>query len=96
MLKANGFVPLAIFVLWREMKNNLIELLERQELIDKLIERGYGPLIDALLLNDNKVYTKKGRLNKSGACRVLGWKAKELEDALEACREILKEDISYE
>ena len=74
----------------------LIELLERQELIQKLIDRGYGPLIDALLANDGKVYTKKGRLNKSGACRVLGWKAKELEDALEACREILKEDLNFD
>ena len=74
----------------------LIEILERQELIQKLIDRGYGPLIDALLMNDTRVYTKKGRMNKSGACRVLGWKAKELEDALEACREILKDDLSLE
>jgi pyridoxal/pyridoxine/pyridoxamine kinase len=73
------------------MAKNLLELLERQELLQKLTEAGYGDLIEALLLNENKVYTKKGRLNKSGACRVLGWKTKQLEDALEACREILKE-----
>lgn len=72
---------------------NMIESLERQELIQKLIDRGYGELIDALLMNETKVYTKKGRLNKSGACRVLGWKPKELEDALEACREILQQDV---
>lgn len=72
----------------------MIESLERQELIQKLIDRGYGELIDALLMNETKVYTKKGRLNKSGACRVLGWKPKELEDALEACREILQQDVT--
>lgn len=75
------------------MRGNLTEVLERQELIEKLIENGYGPMIEVLLTNENKVYTKKGRLNKSGACRVLGCKPKELEDALKACREILKNDI---
>jgi hypothetical protein len=73
------------------MSKNLIEVIEQQELIQKLIDRGYAKLVDALLSNDNKVYTKKGRLNKSGACRVLGWKTKQLEDALEACRDILKD-----
>jgi nucleoside-diphosphate-sugar epimerase len=78
------------------MKANLIEVLERQELIQKLIDKGYGPLIEALLMNEGKVYTKKGRLNKSGACRVLGWKPKELEDALNDCREILRADLSLD
>lgn len=75
------------------MKSNLIELMERQELIQKLIDKGFGELIEVLLTNENKSYTKRGRLNKSGACRALGWKAKELEDALEACREILKDEF---
>jgi len=75
------------------IQNSLIELLEREELIHKLNEAGYGELVETLLDNDNKVYTKKGRLNKSGACRVLGWKTKQLEDALDACREILQNDI---
>lgn len=75
--------------------SNLIEQLEKQELIQKLIEKGYAPLIDALLENEKDVYTKKGRLNKSGACRVLGWKPKELEQALEECREILKNDLYF-
>ncbi len=69
--------------------SNLVDILERDELIRKLTEAGYGELIEALLTYDSKVYTKKGRLNKSGACRVLGWKAKQLEDALIACRSIL-------
>ena len=73
------------------MPKNTLEVLEQQELIQKLIDKGYGELIDALLMNENKTYTKKGRLNKSGACRVLGWKTKQLEDALAACREILKD-----
>ena len=75
------------------MKHDLTEVLERQELIQKLIDKGYGELIEALLMNENKVYTKKGRLNKSGACRVLGWKTKQLEDALAECKEILQVDL---
>ena len=72
---------------------NLIEVLEREELIQKLKAAGYGPLIDLLLLNEAEVYTKKGRLNKSGACRVLGWKPKQLEDALEGCRVVLQKEF---
>lgn len=75
---------------------NILEYLERQELLQKLVDRGYGKLVEALLLNEGKVYTKKGRLNKSGACRVLGWKPKQLEDALSKCREILAEDLAIE
>lgn len=66
------------------------QILEQQELLDKLTVSGYGDLIEVLLSNETKVYTKKGRLNKSGACRVLGWKSKQLEDALKHCQEILK------
>ena len=73
------------------MSKSTLEVLEQQELIQKLVDQGYGELIDALLMNEAKVYTKKGRLNKSGACRVLGWKTKQLEDALEACKELIKE-----
>jgi len=79
----------------KEIMSNLIEQLEKQELIQKLIDKGYAPLIDALLDNERDVYTKKGRLNKSGACRVLGWKPKELEQALDECREILKNDLFF-
>jgi hypothetical protein len=75
------------------MAKNLIDVLEREELLQKLRDAGYGELIDALLLSEQKCYTKKSRLNKSGACRVLGWKTKQLEDALEACRDILKDSI---
>lgn len=75
------------------MNSNIIEEIERQEMIDKLIEKGYGKLIDILLSHDVKVYTKKGRLNKSAACRALGWKIKQLDDALNECREILQEEM---
>jgi hypothetical protein len=67
----------------------MVDLLERGELIQKLMESGHGELIEALLGNENKVYTKKGRLNKSGACRVLAWKTKQLEEALAECRKVL-------
>jgi len=68
------------------MARNSLEEIERQEVIQILIDRGYGEIIDALLMNESKVYTKKGRLNKSGACRVLKWKTKKLEDVIEECR----------
>ena len=71
---------------------NMVEIIERQELIQKLSDNGFKELVDALLLNEGKTYTKKGRLNKSGACRVLGWKTKALEDALAECRRILGGD----
>lgn len=73
------------------MSKNMLEIVEQQELINKLIAAGHSELIDALLSNENKCYTKRSRLNKSGACRVLGWKTKQLEDALEECRQILGE-----
>jgi len=74
---------------------NPMEILENSELIDKLRKRGYGELVDCLLDNEDKVYTKKGRLNKSRTCRELDWKSKELEDALTAMREILEEDLDF-
>jgi hypothetical protein len=73
--------------------SSLIEILERQELVQKLRDAGYGDLVETLLTN-NKVYTKKGRLNKSGACRAMGWKTKQLEDALAACRDILRNEFA--
>lgn len=71
------------------MINNFVEILERQELLQKLIDSGYADLVEAFLYNESKVYTKKGRLNKSGACRVLGWKTKQLEDAFNECKRLV-------
>jgi len=70
-----------------------IEYIERQELIKKLIENGYGDIVQAFIDDEKKVYTKKGRLNKSGACRKLKLKAKQLEDKLAEMRELLKKDL---
>lgn len=70
---------------------NFTDIIEQQEMIQRLKDAGFEELVDALLSNEQKCYTKKSRLNKSGACRILGWKTKQLEDALEACRVILKE-----
>jgi hypothetical protein len=78
------------------MKKNTFDQLENQELIQKLIDSGHGNLVDAFLSNDNKVYTKKGRLNKSGACRVLKCKPKDLEDSILACQDLLKKELSLE
>jgi hypothetical protein len=71
---------------------NFVESLEKQEQIQKLITSGYSELVETLLYNEHNVYTKKGRLNKSGACRELKWKTKQLEDALKECRKLLGED----
>jgi hypothetical protein len=70
-----------------------IDYIERQELIKKLIDNGYGDIVQALLEDEKKVYTKKGRLNKSGACRKLKLKAKQLEDKLAEMRNLLKNDL---
>jgi len=67
--------------------------IERQELIDKLIQSGYGDIVAAFLDDEKQVYTKKGRLNKSGACRKLNLKSKQLEDKLAEMRELLKLDL---
>lgn len=66
--------------------------IETQELIQKLIDHGYGDLVECLLSEESVVYTKKGRLNKSSTCRKMGWKNKQLEDALMAMRECLEGD----
>lgn len=67
--------------------------MEIQELIQKLIKGGYGDVVQVLLENENKVYTKKGRLNKSGACRKLKLKTKQLEDKLQEMKNLLKNDL---
>lgn len=74
------------------MKNPMA-VLEVQELIQKLVNKGYEKYVDCLLSNESKVYTKKGRLNKSSLCRELGCKGKDLEDALKEMRELLKEEL---
>lgn len=70
-----------------------IDHIENQELIKKLIENGFGDIVGALLEDEKKVYTKKGRLNKSGACRKLNMKSKQLEDKLAEMRDLLKRDM---
>jgi len=76
--------------------DKLLEEIEQQELIRKLIENGFGDIVDAFLENEDKVTTKKGRINKSGFCRVLDCKPKQLEDALQNMRELLKDDFPDE
>lgn len=73
---------------------DLFKELEIVEILDKLRKHGHGNLVDAFLLNDGIVYTKKGRLNKSGACRVLKYKPKQLDEILVKCREILNIEMN--
>lgn len=75
------------------MEYNNTNEIEVQELIKKLKNKGYEKFINMLLDNENKIYTKKGRLNKSSICRVLGWKSKQLEDALKECKDILGNEL---
>lgn len=72
---------------------NPVHAIEMQEIIEKLRNNGYGELVDCLLDNDNDCYTKRGRLNKSATIRKLGCKSKQLEDALEGMRDILKREF---
>ena len=74
------------------MRKNFIEVIEKQEILDILEKNGMGKEIETLLLNESKAYTKKGRLNKSGACRILGMKPKELDEFLKKCRDVIKAD----
>lgn len=73
---------------------NPVATLEMQEIIQKLKASGHGDLVECLLDNES-VYTKKGRLNKSSACRETGLKAKQLEDALAEMREVLKDEFDF-
>ena len=76
------------------MKSSIDTLssVETQEVIQKLIANGYGDLVECLLGSEQVVYTKKGRLNKSSTCREMGWKNKDLEDALRGMKECLKNE----
>jgi len=73
-----------------------ISVIETQELIQKLVDRGHGNLVACLLDNEQTVYTKKGRLNKSSTCREMKWKGKQLEDALSEMREVLKVEMDFQ
>lgn len=70
--------------------------LEMQEVIAKLKAKGFTELVECLLENENDCYTKKGRLNKSATTRRLGWKSKQLEDALKIMREILSDEFDLQ
>lgn len=72
---------------------NPVQAIEMREIIQKLKENGYAEIVECLLDNESDCYTKRGRLNKSATIRKLGWKSKQLEDALAAMREILKIDF---
>ena len=71
---------------------DFVQEIELQEIINKL-RKFYPDFVEAFLTHEGNVYTKKGRLNKSGACRVLDYKPKQLDDILEHCKDIIKEDV---
>ncbi len=71
---------------------DFVKEIEIREQIEKL-RRHHPEFVEAFLAHENKVYTKKGRLNKSGACRVLDAKPKQLDDIVASCRALLEEDM---
>ena len=73
-----------------------VRSLEMQEIIEKLKEHGYEDLVECLMDNEADCYTKKGRLNKSATTRKMGWKSKQLEDALAGMRELLTEEFDID
>ena len=75
------------------MTTDFVKEIETKELIDKLIKAGYGEIVNAFLLNESKTYTKKSRLNNSGACRVLDLKPKQLDDQFKMMRALLERDL---
>ena len=72
---------------------NPVNTIEMDEVIQKLKDNGYSELVSCLIDNDTECYTKKGRLNKSATGRKLGWKGKQLEDALKEMKELLSKDF---
>jgi len=72
-----------------------LSAIEEAELVDTLKKHGFSDVLEALYYEnktDHKVYTKKGRLNKSGACRAMDCKPKDLEETFKLCRKILGDD----
>ena len=72
---------------------NFIEEIETRELIQKLIDNGFGRVVDAFTSQEQRCLTKKSRLNKSGTCRVLEIKPKDLENTFKSMRELLSKDL---
>lgn len=72
---------------------DFIQTLETKEIIEKLHKHGFGETVDAFLLRENECYTKKGRLNKCGACRVLNCKPKQLDDMFAIMKKLLADDL---
>lgn len=72
------------------MRNKFLDGVENSELIALLENSSVKEKINTILLNESIVYTKKGRHNKSGACRILNMKPKELDDFISECRDIIR------
>lgn len=78
--------------MWQHTKDPIHDL-EIQEIIEKLNKHGYGKIVDCLLSNESKCFTKKGRLNKSSTSKLLGIKSKVLEQKLFEMREVLAQEF---
>lgn len=74
-------------------KNFATSQIEMEEIIKKLKENGFQKIVDCLIESEKECYTKKGRLNKSSACRKLNWKSKKLEDTFREMRVILQNEF---
>ena len=66
--------------------------IERREVITKLLSKVSNPNVVTVMLENNKVWTKKGRINKSGLMRFTGLPVFEIEKIFEEMRNILKNE----
>ncbi len=67
------------------------EIIAQQDQLNLLNGLGYKGIVDTILLNEDKCFTKGGRINKSAVCRILKCKTVQLEEWLNKC----KEHLSY-
>ena len=75
------------------MTTDFIKEIENKELIQKLIDHGFGKIVEAFIQSGNKMMTRNSRVNKSGCCRTLDLKVKQLDSCFELMRDLLREDL---
>ncbi len=77
------------------MRHFLTDLIEA-ETLHVLSQKGYAKLIDQMLVHHELCFTKNGRINKSGTCRVMNWQSIQLEEALKDMKNIISPDEDFD
>lgn len=74
------------------MTNRKTHDIDANELVELLIDNGFGKLVSVMM--DEEMYTRrKGRLNKSKLCRTLKIKPTQLNETLKICRSLLDDSF---